>query len=374
MTHRNIDMDALIADLDSSLGVMDAPSSAMPATVGELLSDASALSGFLNIVPSAALRHTELPWVRRFFVLSKDRVCQFASSAASEYVLDEVILGQGARLAEDSQRANNSLAFEVNGIDGKLWILSATTRVSKETWIDMISLLISRSNDSAAKPVAIPRQAAYPRRGDSDTVRSMEDVYGKSPRRTNAEETVRGLDNVYRNAAPRQSDVQEQVYILSEQLEQAQSELNERMMQQQSSYQSPRTRTAQMMHHLNAPYQESMSSAGTYYSPREDSSSSLHSSHSTHFERDAHGFLAPISPAQSSSFRRQDAFVQPQQNLHHARSYSSDVGVRGGGIFGSERSADTSTLGGESVKSDDSNDKKKKKNHKAQMMKTFVQF
>ncbi|KAJ3009523.1 UNVERIFIED_CONTAM: hypothetical protein HDU68_002630 [Siphonaria sp. JEL0065] len=409
MTRRNIDMDALIADLDSSLSGVSASATAttMPTTVGDLLADTSALSGFLNIVPPAAIRQTELPWVRRFFVLSKDRICQFASSSPSEFVLDELVLGKSSLVSNDSQRAGNPLAFEVFGSAGKMWILSATSKVSKETWIDMISLLISRSSESA-RPMASPGRSTSSsnnpvaaRRGDSDTIRSAEDVYGKSPRRT---ETVRSVDSGsgYGGSA-RGVDPQDRVNLLREQLDQAQSELNGKM--QSSNYQSSRARPAQLgyvqgygsqqqqqsygsqqssygsqQQSYGQSYPESV--AGSYVSsPREDSSSSLHSGHSTHFERDNHGFLTPISPSQSQ-FRRPDAYAQQMQqqqyqqqqqqlNMSHSRSFSSDVGVRGGGVFGG---SETSGPRPESIKSDDSDGKSKKKNHKAQMMKSFVQF
>ncbi|KAJ3030116.1 UNVERIFIED_CONTAM: hypothetical protein HDU68_010038 [Siphonaria sp. JEL0065] len=398
MTRRNIDMDALIADLDSSLNdVSSATAATMPTTVGDLLADTSALSGFLNIVPPAAIRQPELPWVRRFFVLSKDRICQFASSSPSEFVLDELVLIKTSVVSNDSQRANNPLAFEVFGTAGKMWILAATSKVSKETWIDMISLLISRSVDSA-RPMAIPGRSSSSsnnpigsgRRGDSDTIRSAEDVYGKSPRRA---ETVRSVDSsAYGGSVRGGLDPQDRVNLLREQLDQAQSELNVKMQtqysQQSSNYQSPRTRPAQLgygqsygsqQQSYGQSYPESV--AGSYVSsPREDSSSSLHSAHSTHFERDNHGFLTPISPSQSQ-FRRPDAYSQQMQqqqyqqqqqlNLNHSRSFSSDVGVRGGGVFGG---SETSGPRAESIKSDDSDGKSKKKNHKAQMMKSFVQF
>ncbi|ORY46511.1 hypothetical protein BCR33DRAFT_715570 [Rhizoclosmatium globosum] len=177
-------IDALLRDLDSSLDTVNVKASRHSKTVSDLLSDTSALSGFLHFAAEADAT-SEVLWLRRFFVLSKDRLCHHSATVLA-----------------DVPWTNNPLAFEVvDETIGKSWMYVLNRNVEFETWIDMIYLLISRA------PAMSPR----------------------IPRRVHTNETLQSLDDVYGNGR-RAVDPQERVRVLREQLHMAQQELNEKQM------------------------------------------------------------------------------------------------------------------------------------------------
>ncbi|KAJ3286398.1 hypothetical protein HDU79_006503 [Rhizoclosmatium sp. JEL0117] len=225
-------IDALLRDLDSSLDTVNVKASRHSKTVSDLLSDTSALSGFLHFAAEADAT-SEVLWLRRFFVLSKDRLCQFATSDPAEQVIDEFCLSHSATVLADVPWTNNPLAFEVvDETIGKSWIFATGSKISKETWIDMIYLLISRA------PAMSPR----------------------IPRRVHTNETLQSLDDVYGNGR-RAVDPQERVRVLREQLHMAQQELNEKQM---AHGYPPRSPQVSYRHH------DSVSSNGTLSTQYED--------------------------------------------------------------------------------------------------------
>ncbi|KAJ3072027.1 hypothetical protein HDU98_004427 [Podochytrium sp. JEL0797] len=358
MSSRNIDMDALIRDLDSSLGNYEDPSVSL--TVADLLSDSSALSGFLNFCHFSS--DAEIAWIRRFFVLSKDRICQFASSAPSEGLLDVFPLSTNTQIMQDSSIAGNPLAFEiVDETTGNSWILSTGTKISKETWLDMISMHISRAGNNSSRSRPIPGTGRNPsthrnqhggRNATADALKSLDDVYAQgshagSPRRAQASDMLKSLNEVYGNNSPR---------LTGDVLKGLDGVYGQRQYNQLSPNSRPAFMAPLVRH-------DSVSSSAT------TTPTLAHEDSWSHYERDAF----PINVAAA---RRSDH--SQESRSFEARSFasSSDVGIRRGGVFGEMDSSTGSARRADSVKSDESGEAKpkKKSHHKAQMMKGFVQF
>ncbi|KAI8612071.1 hypothetical protein BC830DRAFT_1138433 [Chytriomyces sp. MP71] len=366
-------MEALLKDLDS-LSVSDWPGSGgagedqasmMPKTVGELLSDTSALSGFLHFLPSSATheKSDSLPWLRRFFVLSPSAIHAFASSSPSEGALDLFPLSASTKI-NAAPVLNTPLAFEVTD-RARSWIFCAASKTSKNSWLDMIQIMLAKSSGRSS-PVAIARNGSmgeikYPVRYDS--------FQAGNPRLAQ-ERSLQ--DQMMQMRDSRELD--DQTYF--------------RNMQEQRQYlhpmypavintAAPPARQNSIAASFNSTTYDTVSSNGSY---RDDS---------WHFTGNSpqSEFFSPISS--TGSFRQSSV------------PSDSPAGIPGGGVFGSGSGAElersdskvswgvatgaptvdgitlkTVASSAESLKSDDSGSvaPKKKKTAKAQMAMAYCNF
>ncbi|KAI8836920.1 hypothetical protein BJ741DRAFT_604475 [Chytriomyces cf. hyalinus JEL632] len=109
--------------------------------------DSSALSGHLHFMTSEQL------WEHRFFVLSSEGLYMFASSSATEECQDKFILTRSTVLTTNVQTvASTPLAFELR-VEHRVWILCASSKTSKNAWIDMIQVLITKPTLSSSASI-----------------------------------------------------------------------------------------------------------------------------------------------------------------------------------------------------------------------------
>ncbi|KAJ3346947.1 hypothetical protein HDU83_002544 [Entophlyctis luteolus] len=121
--------------------------------------DESAFAGHLHVITTSA----QTDFLRRFVVLSSNTLFVFASSASPEIALDSFSFPNSAVVVPNSSRfSGNQHAFEI--VDGRrIWILATTSQSSKDSWIVMIQMQISRAPSSRQifyNAVRNPRLAA----------------------------------------------------------------------------------------------------------------------------------------------------------------------------------------------------------------------
>ncbi|KAJ3253646.1 hypothetical protein HDU77_004457 [Chytriomyces hyalinus] len=416
-------MEALLRDLDSSLNSLTVADlqDASPAskTVADLLGDTSALSGYLNWMSS------EQSWERRFFMLSSEGLYMFASASAAEQYQDKFVLTQATALtASISASASTPLAFELRD-EQRSWILCASTKTSKNAWIDMIQALVSKpaamsssasirsAPGSTAIIDGIPRSSGEMHRNDS-----VGDLRGYPIAARKYNMAGEYADSRYVNdisaraitdASGRILDPQERIHMLREQLDLAKMELNDQthmknmalLQDQQRQYTQGQYQPITLANSPRSPVMPNMvsrmNSISTSYSSNRDSTAT---SDSWYFQGSSpqSDFYNPTSPYGSMGLNGSSI------NTHVRKPSVGDsisAGIPGGGIFGgadlersdSKATTATATWGApstkavvdgltltsisstktESIKSDEKTPKKKS-NSKAQVALAFCNF
>ncbi|KAJ3236563.1 hypothetical protein HDU81_010659 [Chytriomyces hyalinus] len=418
-------MEALLRDLDSSLSslsVDDAQgtfhrftynilnlmhlssvASTASKTVADVLADTSALSGYLNLMGA------DQSWDRRFFVLSSESLYMFASSSATEVCQDKFALSPSTALTASIQTAavSTPLAFELRD-NVRSWILCASTKTSKNAWIDMIQVLITKpaaaSTSASIRSAPALHAADYYPRTSSELHRndSAGDLRGyPSATRKHMGGEYAG---VMTDASGRILDPQERIHMLREQLDFAKMELNDQtymknmamLQDQQRQYMQGQYQPITLANTPRTPVTPTivsrMNSVSTAYSSNRDSTATSDS-----------WYFQGSSP--QSDFYGSASLNGSSINTHVRRSSLGDsinAGIPGGGIFGgadlerSDTKASTATAAWgapstkavvdgltltsisspktESIKSDEKAPPKKKGSSKAQVALAFCNF
>ncbi|KAJ3229461.1 hypothetical protein HDU78_009021 [Chytriomyces hyalinus] len=329
-------MEALLRDLDSSINSLSVDdttpqlASTASKTVADLLADTSALSGYLNLMGA------DQSWERRFFVLSSEGLHMFASSSATEPCQDKFVLGPATALTASIQAAASTpLAFELRD-DLRAWILSAPTKTSKNAWIDMIQVLITKPTLSSSASIrsapGIHSLDYYPRTSTelhrNDSAGDLRG-YPSASRKHLATEYIT-------DATGRILDPQERIHMLREQLDLAKMELNDQaymknmamLQDQQRQYMQGQYQPITLANTPRSPVMPTivsrMNSVSTSYSSNRDSTATSDS-----------WYFQGSSP--QSDFYTSASLNGSSINTHVRRPSVGDsinAGIPGGGIFG----------------------------------------
>ncbi|KAJ3021935.1 UNVERIFIED_CONTAM: hypothetical protein HDU68_009390 [Siphonaria sp. JEL0065] len=141
------EFDDLLKDLDASLDEIKTGVNNTPKTVSDVLQSAGAVSGLMNVIPPNhpnPLHNIDaLPWVQRFMVLTIDSIYMFVSPDPHEPALDQFkITHQTEAIPSLGYLPGNPMAFEVaDPFYQKSWILKASSKTAKDTWIEMIQTI-----------------------------------------------------------------------------------------------------------------------------------------------------------------------------------------------------------------------------------------
>ncbi|KAJ3098645.1 hypothetical protein HK100_005063 [Physocladia obscura] len=344
-------LDSMLQDIDAHLDGFHLHSD----SYDNQQADAGSLSGYLNIVFNAS---GDL--ARRFFVLSGRTIFMFASSAQSEYSLDQFHVTKYANILENSVTLPaNPFAFELVD-DRHLWILATSSQLSKETWMDMIKLLISRSSEPTIQtPPQLYRSSQHsagskhnsfdaPPLGDELKIsRSGSQASRNGSRRAYSD----GGDDVYRRI--------DDVYSRNSKNE------YERMLREQEQFNTSGPHVP-----FQSGFHQPPSRGNTISSPRLTDSVSSYGG--PVYSRKGSFQQYPPSLGGDRESLGSGFMVRPSPDYNRTDSFDglATPGIPGGGVFGSPI-----TKPAESIKSADSDkEKKKKSHHKAQMAKGFVQF
>ncbi|KAI8830389.1 hypothetical protein BJ741DRAFT_619962, partial [Chytriomyces cf. hyalinus JEL632] len=334
-------MEALLRDLDSSLNSLSVDdtqvASTASKTVADLLADTSALSGYLNVMGS------DQAWERRFFVLSSDGLHMFASSSATEACQDKFVLSPATVLTASIQAvASTPLAFELRH-DLRVWILSAPTKTSKNAWIDMIQVLITKpstvSSSASIKSAPAVHSLDYFPRTSSELHRN--DSAGDLRGYPSASRKHLGAEYMT-DATGRILDPQERIHMLREQLDLAKMELNDQaymknmamLQDQQRQYMQGQYQPITLANTPRSPVMPTvvsrMNSVSTSYSSNRDSTAT---SDSWYFQGSS-----PQSDFYSSASPHGSMVLNGSSINTHVRrpsvGDSINAGIPGGGIFG----------------------------------------
>ncbi|KAJ3405274.1 hypothetical protein HDU80_001612 [Chytriomyces hyalinus] len=373
-------MEALLRDLDSSLNSLtvndlsDASASPASKTVADVLADSSALSGYLHFMSSEQL------WEHRFFVLSSAGLYMFASSSGDEECHAKFVLTRATVLTTNVQAvASTPLAFELRD-DQRAWTLCASTKTSKNAWIDMIQTLITKSTTLSSSASVDSFQTSSTKLHRNDSSRDLRGYPPIAQRNHVAGEYV---DNRFVNDASAQSmmlQTHQRQYMQGQQ------------QQQQQHRSSPRSPTVPAL-------VSRINSVSTSYSSSRDSTATS-SSDSWSFQGSSpqSDFYYPASPYGSVSNSSGSSIYTHVRKPSMGESINA--GIPGGGIFGgadldrsdSKASATTAAWGvpstkavvdgltltsisnkTESIKSDEKA-APKKKSKKAQVALAFCNF
>ncbi|KAJ3110605.1 hypothetical protein HK100_002983 [Physocladia obscura] len=373
-------LDSMLQDIDAHLDGFHLHSD----SYDDKQTDVGSLSGYLNIVFNA---NGDL--ARRFFVLSGRAIFMFASSSQSEYSLDQFHVTRYANILENSATLpTNPFAFELVD-DRRLWIapvvkpsprdllrffqysLTTTSQLSKETWMDMIKLLISRSSEpSIQTPPQLYRSSQHSsgsKHNSFDAPSAADELKisrsGSQTSRNNSRRAyLDGSDDVYRRADNEYSRNSKNEY--------------ERMLREQHSQISAN----QEQFNTNGPHVPFQSgfhqapsrgnTISSFPSPRQTDSVSSYSG--PVYSRKGSFQQYPPSLGGDKESLGSGYMARPSSDYNKTDSLDGPAtpGIPGGGVFGSP-----AVNPADSIKSADSDkDKKKKSHHKAQMAKGFVQF
>ncbi|KAJ3238567.1 hypothetical protein HDU78_003417 [Chytriomyces hyalinus] len=380
-------MEALLRDLDSSLNnltvndlsgmlstlttnrkLINFPADASPAskTVADLLADSSALSGYLHFMSSEQL------WEHRFYVLSSEGLYMFASSSGDEECHAKFMLTRSTALTTNVQAvASTPLAFELRD-DHRAWILCASTKTSKNAWIDMIQNLITKSTTLSS----------------SASIDSFQTSSTKLYRNDSSGD-LRGYPIALRNHMA--GEYIDNRFVNDAQSMMLQTHQRQYMQGQQQQRSSPRSPTVPAL-------VSRINSVSTSYSSSRDSTATSSDSWSFQGSSPQSDFYYPASPYGSVSNSSGSSIYTHVRK--QSMGESINAGIPGGGIFGgadldrsdSKASATTAAWGvpstkavvdgltltsisnkAESIKSDEKA-APKKKSKKAQVALAFCNF
>ncbi|KAJ3070143.1 hypothetical protein HDU98_006825 [Podochytrium sp. JEL0797] len=145
-----VELEALLRDLDTTLGGFKPGSDTDAVTVDALMQSSNGIiSGVIELASIHSASHPDtIPWTKRFVILSRTALHVFGSSDPSESILAELRITPRTETFE--RIPNTPLGFEVSGPGRESWIFKAQTKTAKNTWIEQINYAIKTQGSTGS--------------------------------------------------------------------------------------------------------------------------------------------------------------------------------------------------------------------------------